>query len=468
MTFIHPFDDPLVIAGQGTIGAEILRHSQDRLSAVFVPVGGGGLIAGIAGYIKALRPDVKIIGVEPFEADAMYRSLAAGRRVRLDHVGIFADGVAVREVGELHVPDRAADGGRDRARHQRRDLRRDQGHLRRHAHGDGAGRRAGRRRPEGVGRARGRARPVAGRRAERRQHELRSAALRRRARRGRRGARGAARRHHPGASGRVPRVLRGDRPPRRHRVQLPAERPRAGAHLRRRRHRSRGRTARRSPRMLNAARLRDRGPDRQRDGEAARPPHGGRPRAGRAPRAAVPVRVPRAPRRADRSSSRSSAAAGTSACSTTAITAPTSAACSPASRSRTRTCRRSARSSTSSAIRTRPSRTIRRTGSSWGSHSRQGPTGHGPTSPMVSRATVPRDPPRGIVNDVSHELHGGGARAGAPRSRRGRSADWRRARRSTAASSRARSTSRSRPPIRPRTRRSSCCARRRAPLATTG
>ena len=78
MTFIHPFDDPLVIAGQGTIGAEILRHSQDRLSAVFVPVGGGGLIAGIAGYIKALRPDVKIIGVEPFEADAMYR--VAGRR----------------------------------------------------------------------------------------------------------------------------------------------------------------------------------------------------------------------------------------------------------------------------------------------------------------------------------------------------------------------------------------------------
>jgi threonine dehydratase len=101
MTFIHPFDDPLVIAGQGTVGAEILRHSQDRLSAVFVPVGGGGLIAGIAGYIKALRPDVRIIGVEPFEADAMFRSLAVGHRVRLEDVGIFADGVAVREVGEL-------------------------------------------------------------------------------------------------------------------------------------------------------------------------------------------------------------------------------------------------------------------------------------------------------------------------------------------------------------------------------
>jgi threonine dehydratase len=100
MTFIHPFDDPLVIAGQGTIGAEILRHSQERVSAVFVPVGGGGLIAGIAGYIKSLRPDISVIGVEPFEADAMYRSLALGRRIQLDHVGIFADGVAVREVGE--------------------------------------------------------------------------------------------------------------------------------------------------------------------------------------------------------------------------------------------------------------------------------------------------------------------------------------------------------------------------------
>ena len=100
LTLVHPFDDPLVIAGQGTIGAEILRQSQGRVSAVFVPVGGGGLIAGVAGYVKALLPSVRVIGVEPFEADAMYQSLAAGRRVRLDHVGLFADGVAVREVGE--------------------------------------------------------------------------------------------------------------------------------------------------------------------------------------------------------------------------------------------------------------------------------------------------------------------------------------------------------------------------------
>ncbi len=100
LAFVHPFEDPLVIAGQGTIGAEILRQSRGRLDAVFVPVGGGGLIAGIAGYLKALMPSVKVVGVEPFEADAMWRSLQAGQRVRLEHVGIFADGVAVLQAGE--------------------------------------------------------------------------------------------------------------------------------------------------------------------------------------------------------------------------------------------------------------------------------------------------------------------------------------------------------------------------------
>jgi threonine dehydratase len=101
---IHAFDDELVIAGQGTIGAEILGHCTGDQCAVFVPVGGGGLIAGIASYIKAVKPGVKVIGVEPFEADAMYRSLEAGRRIALDRVGIFADGVAVREVGALTFP----------------------------------------------------------------------------------------------------------------------------------------------------------------------------------------------------------------------------------------------------------------------------------------------------------------------------------------------------------------------------
>jgi threonine dehydratase len=104
MTFVHPFDDPLVIAGQGTVGDEILRHRLGDVAAIFVPVGGGGLIAGIGSYVKALRPSVRVIGVEPFGADAMYQSLAAGRRVTLDAVDIFADGVAVREVGAITFP----------------------------------------------------------------------------------------------------------------------------------------------------------------------------------------------------------------------------------------------------------------------------------------------------------------------------------------------------------------------------
>lgn len=99
MVFIPPFDDPLVIAGQGTVGAEILRQRGAGLEAVFVPVGGGGLIAGVAAYLKSIVPEIRIIGVEPFEADAMYQSLAAGERVHLPQVGIFADGVAVKQVG---------------------------------------------------------------------------------------------------------------------------------------------------------------------------------------------------------------------------------------------------------------------------------------------------------------------------------------------------------------------------------
>ncbi len=100
LTFIHPYDDPDVIAGQGTIGMEILRQHTRPIHAVFVPVGGGGLISGIGAYIKRLRPAVRVIGVEPADADAMARSLRAERRVVLDHVGLFADGVAVRQVGE--------------------------------------------------------------------------------------------------------------------------------------------------------------------------------------------------------------------------------------------------------------------------------------------------------------------------------------------------------------------------------
>jgi len=98
--FVHPYEDPDVIAGQGTIGMEILRQTAHPIHAVFVPIGGGGLVSGIASYIKRLRPAIKVLGVEPVDADAMARSLKAGRRVVLDHVGLFADGVAVKQVGE--------------------------------------------------------------------------------------------------------------------------------------------------------------------------------------------------------------------------------------------------------------------------------------------------------------------------------------------------------------------------------
>ncbi|HWI39609.1 MAG TPA: threonine ammonia-lyase, biosynthetic [Burkholderiales bacterium] len=100
LTFVHPYDDPDVIAGQGTIGMEIVRQHPGEIDAIFVPVGGGGLISGIAAYVKEVSPRTKIIGVEPVDADAMTRSLKAGRRVKLEHVGLFADGVAVKEVGE--------------------------------------------------------------------------------------------------------------------------------------------------------------------------------------------------------------------------------------------------------------------------------------------------------------------------------------------------------------------------------
>ncbi|HID48787.1 MAG TPA: threonine ammonia-lyase, biosynthetic [Chromatiales bacterium] len=107
LTFIHPYDDPLVIAGQGTIAMEILEQA-DRLDAVFIPVGGGGLIAGMALWLRAHRPGVRIIGVEPDDAPCMHAALQAGERVLLEQVGIFADGVAVRQVGE--EPFRVARG----------------------------------------------------------------------------------------------------------------------------------------------------------------------------------------------------------------------------------------------------------------------------------------------------------------------------------------------------------------------
>ncbi|WP_232629979.1 threonine ammonia-lyase, biosynthetic [Methylobacterium sp. Leaf118] len=100
LTFLHPFDDPDVIAGQGTIGMEILHQHSDPIAAIFVPIGGGGLAAGIATFVKYLRPETKVIGVEPDDAACMAEALRAGERVILPTVGLFADGVAVRQAGE--------------------------------------------------------------------------------------------------------------------------------------------------------------------------------------------------------------------------------------------------------------------------------------------------------------------------------------------------------------------------------
>lgn len=99
LTFVHPFDDPDVIAGQGTIGMEILRQHSQPIHAIFCAIGGGGLISGVAAYVKELRPDIKVIGVQTSDSDAMYRSVKAKRRIQLSDVGLFADGTAVKLAG---------------------------------------------------------------------------------------------------------------------------------------------------------------------------------------------------------------------------------------------------------------------------------------------------------------------------------------------------------------------------------
>ncbi|CAM5211630.1 threonine ammonia-lyase, biosynthetic [Oligella ureolytica] len=112
LTFVHPFDDPDVIAGQGTVAMEILQQHPNDIDAIFVPIGGGGLIAGVAAYVKALKPQIKVIGVQTEDSCAMFKSVQRNRRVNLPEVGLFSDGTAVKQVGEetfkltkLHVDD---------------------------------------------------------------------------------------------------------------------------------------------------------------------------------------------------------------------------------------------------------------------------------------------------------------------------------------------------------------------------
>ena len=153
LTFVHPYDDPDVIAGQGTIAMEILRQHTQPIHAIFVAIGGGGLIAGVAAYVKQLRPEIRVIGVQPVDSDAMYRSVKAKRRVTLEHVGLFADGVAVKQVGRGDLPPVPQTGGRNHAGGHRCHLRRDQGRVRGYALDPRAGGCAGHRRRQAVCRA---------------------------------------------------------------------------------------------------------------------------------------------------------------------------------------------------------------------------------------------------------------------------------------------------------------------------
>ena len=192
LAFVHPFDDPDVIAGQGTMAVEILRQSRGEVDAIFVPVGGGGLIAGIAVYAKYLNPKIKIIGVEPVDAAAMHDSLRAKKRVVLDRVGIFADGVAVKKVGEEtfrlcreHV-DEIVLVDTDEICAGIQDIFEDTRSI---VEAAGALAVAGIKKYCALNQLEGQA---PRRREQRREHELRPAALRRRALRCRPGARGAA------------------------------------------------------------------------------------------------------------------------------------------------------------------------------------------------------------------------------------------------------------------------------------
>ena len=246
LTFVHPFDDPDVIAGQGTIAMEILRQHQGPLDAVFVAIGGGGLISGVANYIKAVRPEIKVIGVQMSDSDAMMRSVTANKRVTLADVGLFSDGTAVKLVGEetfrvaRELVDEFMTVDTDAVCAAIKDVFIDTRSI-----VEPAGALAVAAIKQYVATAQDARRDLC-RHPVRRQHELRPAALRRRAGRGGRGARGAVRGDHPRGARQLPALLRIDRrparrPAQRHRVQLPHQRRGPGACVRRPDHAWQGR-----------------------------------------------------------------------------------------------------------------------------------------------------------------------------------------------------------------------------------
>ncbi len=275
LTFVHPFDDPDVIAGQGTVAMEILRQHQGPVHAIFVPIGGGGLAAGVAAYVKAVRPEIKVIGVQTVDSCAMARSIEAGERVTLNEVGLFSDGTAVKQVGEetfrlcrdyldevLVVDTDALCAAIKDVFQDTRSVLEPAGSL-----------------------------AVAGAKlyAEREGIENQTLiaitsganmnfdrdALRGRTRRSGRSARGRVRRDDPGRARQLQALLRTGRHAQRHRIQLPDRGCPLRAHLCRRADPGSRRTGA-DRRNIRSARLRDGRPDARRTVEAAHPLHGGR------------------------------------------------------------------------------------------------------------------------------------------------------------------------------------------------
>ena len=295
LAFVHPYDDPEVIAGQGTIGMEILRQHPRPIHAVFVPIGGGGLISGIAAYVKRLRPEVKVIGVEPTDADAMARSLKAGHRVRLSQVGLFADGVAVKQVGEetfrlcKELVDEVMLVDTDATCAAIKDVFEDTCSIlsRRRSPHAGANLRGA---EKSATRPWWRWLPS--------QHELRPPALRGRAGGGGGAARGGAGGDAAGTARRLPEIHFPHRQTQHHRVQLPLRRFPRGARLRR----HPGAQPRRvieAGRVPQKARLSHHRSYRRRAGQTAHSLPGGRPCAANRQRSDPSLRISGASRGAD-------------------------------------------------------------------------------------------------------------------------------------------------------------------------
>ena len=295
LTFVHPYDDPDVIAGQGTIGMEILRQTTRPIHAVFVAVGGGGLIAGIAAYIKRLRPSVRVIGVEPVDADAMTRSLKAGRRVVLDHVGLFADGVAVKQVGKetfrlaKKLVDEMVLVDTDEMCAAIKDVFEDTRVVLEPA---GALAVAGAKAWVARHGARGKTLVAVACGANTNFDRLRFVAERAEVGEHREAVLAVT---HPGEARQLPQVLPRAGRAQHHRVQLPHGGPARGAHLRRR-HGARPRRDRAHREEPAARRLQHPGPVGRRNRQGPHAPHGRRPPAeteGQGQRAALPLRVSR-------------------------------------------------------------------------------------------------------------------------------------------------------------------------------